>query len=119
MIPFIKHELFDALLDIQTTLLAKQPDEAGTNAAAAANIPNTEGQPLDPKLRASARQLWDGLTVNSLVLARADDPTDGWWEAIILAQHDGIYTLCFRDYPDQGLVKRQQQSIALLLPPPE
>jgi hypothetical protein len=56
------------------------------------------------------------VTVNSLVLAREDGPTDGWWEAIIVAEHDGVYTLYYRDYPEQGLVRRQRQQIALLPP---
>ena len=64
----------------------------------------------------TAKTLWDALAVGSLVLAQEDDPSHGWWEAVILAIHQNTCTLCFRDHPDDGLVKRERHQLALLHP---
>jgi hypothetical protein len=117
VIPVVKHEIFEALLDIKATSADKPDDGNASNPALAdQNGKKPTAVPLDPKLREFARQLWGAVSVNSVVLAREDGLKDGWWEAVILAEHAGVYTLYYRDYPEQGLVRRQRQQIALLPP---
>jgi hypothetical protein len=82
VIPVVKHELYDALLDIKAMSADMSAGGNGSNPALAAqNGKKPTTQPLDPKLREFARQLWGAVAVNSLVLARDDGPTDAWWEA--------------------------------------
>jgi hypothetical protein len=66
--------------------------------------------------RDAAKALWGALAVGSLVLAQEDNPEHGWWEAIILAIHHNTCTLCFRDHPEDGLVRRERHQLAILYP---
>lgn len=74
---------------------------------------------VEPRLPPIARSLWDGLTVGHVVLApefdRQGEPDD-WYAAVILAVDEGTYILHWRNYPEQGLVKRERRHIALLHP---
>ena len=66
--------------------------------------------------RDAAKALWGALAVGSLVLAQEDNPEHGWWEAIILAMRHNTCTLCFRDHPEDGLVRRERHQLAVLHP---
>ena len=69
--------------------------------------------PVDP--------LWAALAVNMVVLIPEytdQGAPEGWWEAIIVAIHGDVFTLRFRDYPNQSLKKRKRDEIAIMYPPP-
>jgi hypothetical protein len=72
------------------------------------------------KRRALAEPLWASIVVGDVVLARdydRDSESVGWWEAVVLAPDDGdSFTLGWRDYPEQGLVRRKRSELAPLHP---
>jgi hypothetical protein len=112
MVPTVKSGTFEELQALATE--AGMPEEGGIDASddAAAAAPAA----VTPQQREAAKVLWGALAVGSLVLAQEDDPSHGWWEAVILAVHQNTCTLCFRDYPDQGLVQRERHQLAILHP---
>jgi hypothetical protein len=60
---------------------------------------------------------WDGIDVDSLVLAKEDGPWRSWWEAIPTEKHHGdTFTLRWRDYKQLPMIKRARVSLALLCP---
>jgi hypothetical protein len=86
-----------------------------------ANEPTDEAESGAPgaittQQREAGKALWGTLAVGSLVLAQEDNPEHGWWEAIILAMHHNTCTLCFRDHPEDGLVRRERHQLAILHP---
>jgi hypothetical protein len=78
------------------------------------------GRAATAKRRALAEPLWASIVVGDTVLARdfdRDGDFVGWWEAVVLAPADGdSFTLGWRDYPEQGLVRRKRAELAPLHP---
>ena len=117
LIPVITLDTLDLLLQLNAEAAA-----VGTaNPVDASPEPVAAEQPSDDalantQLADAARTLWGALTVDSLVLAPEEEAGDGWWEAVVLAVHDDTCTLCWRDFPQDGLFKRKRQDLAL--PPP-
>jgi hypothetical protein len=71
------------------------------------------------ELTAQAEALWAAIGVGDVVLAAELDSAgkpDGWWEAVVLAGEGDAFTLAWRDYPEQGLIKRLRRDLALLYP---
>lgn len=72
------------------------------------------------KRRALAEPLWAALAVGDVVLARdydRDGESVGSWEAVVLAPADGAsLTLGWREYPEQGMVRRKRAELAPLHP---
>lgn len=93
MVPTVKSGTFEELQALATE--AGTSEEGGIEASddAAATAPAT----VTPQQREAAKALWGALAVGSLVLAQEDDPSHGWWEAVILAVHQNACTVCFRD----------------------
>ena len=89
--------------------------------------PNTRRKPAGNGNRARAERgqlanaFWDSLTVGSEVLIAEEDREGkylgGWWEAVIVAIQDDSVIFGWREYPDEGLYRRNRQQITLL--PPE
>jgi hypothetical protein len=100
---------------IYTRLLALAGN-AATPGGITGEADQTEGSPPSADQQQAAKLLWRELAVGKLVLAHEEDPDDGWWEAIILARHGNTCTLCWRDHPKDGLVKRELQQLAYLYP---
>jgi hypothetical protein len=112
MVPTVRSDTFDEL-----QALANEAGTAGE--AGIETVDDAEyGAPpaVTAQQREAAKTLWGALAVGSLVLAQEDDPSHGWWEAVILAIHQNTCTLCFRDHHDDGLVKRERHQLALLHP---
>jgi len=42
---------------------------------------------------------WHEIGVGDLVVAQEEDPTDGWYEAIVVEVTNDMFTLRWRDYP--------------------
>jgi hypothetical protein len=110
MVPTVKLDTFDQLLALA--------DEARATGEATNEAIDEGGAPAEvtAQQREAAKALWGSLAIGSLVLAQEDDPARGWWEAIILAMHQDICTLCWRDHPDDGLVRRESRHLAILHP---
>ena len=61
---------------------------------------------------------WDEIAAGHLVIAQ--ETLDlGWWEAIVIARKDDMFTLRFRDYPKIPKFVRHRSAIALMSPPAE
>ena len=59
---------------------------------------------------------WEAITLGSVVLATTG-PMDGWYEAVVIqAKGEDLFTLRWRDYPDEGTVVRRRKHLALLHP---
>jgi hypothetical protein len=110
IVPTVRLATFEELQALASEVGAA--GEASTEASEEAE--STAPTAVTPQQREAAKALWGVLTVGSLVLAQEDDPQSGWWEAIILAMHQDTCTLCFRDHPGDGLVKRERHQLAIL-----
>jgi hypothetical protein len=78
---------------------------------------------VDPDVSAArsamADPLWASLTIRDVVLSpeyNRQGATDGWWEAVILAIHDDVYTICWLDEVETGFRKRKRHELALIYP---
>ena len=112
IIPTVKPDILD-----QLHAMADQATASGAAATDAAYVADGGAQPsATAQQHDAAKVTWGALTVGSLVLAQEDDPTGGWWEAVILAIHRHTCTLCFRDHPEDGLIKRELHQLAILHP---
>jgi len=61
---------------------------------------------------------WEEIAAGHLVIAQ--ETLDlGWWEAIVIARKDEMFTLRFRDYPKIPKFVRHRSAIALMSPPAE
>jgi hypothetical protein len=119
-LPGVKRDVLDRLLANLAGEPVDAPDGSGklppgvmpTYVGSSDEIPPHQ-VPVDP--------LWAALTVNMVVLTPDLDSQgihSGWWEAVITAIQGDVYTLRFRDYPRQALVRRKRDEIAIMYPPP-
>jgi hypothetical protein len=58
---------------------------------------------------------WDEIAPGHLVIAQ-ESLEYGWWEAIVIARNDDVFTLRFRDYPHLPQFARHRSAIALIWP---
>lgn len=110
-VPFVKQALFDKLVthlsDEDKVRAQSAPDTQGE---APGDISATEGSPENGDEENGAK-----LKVGALVIAWEGEE-QGWWEATIeKVIGNGLYTLRWRDYPDQPRVNRTLKHIALPL----
>jgi hypothetical protein len=107
-VPFIRKDLYARLVELAERAPApeQQPGEAGAQAEPAANVPGPSGR---------FPRTWDEIDVGHLVIAQ-ESPADGWFEAIVIAKEDDLFTLRWRDYPRQKNVVRHRLTLALLSP---
>ncbi len=110
-VPFVKQALFDKLvthLSEQDRIRAQSAPEA--QGEAPGDNPATEGSPDKSDAESGAK-----LTVGTLVIAWEGEE-QGWWEATIeKVIGNGLYTLRWRDYPEQPRINRTLKHIALPL----
>ncbi|GJE57734.1 hypothetical protein [Methylobacterium thuringiense] len=57
----------------------------------------------------------DEIGLGSLVLAH-EGVDDGWWEAEVIGMNGRVFSLRWRDYPQQGTILRQPGELALMPP---
>jgi hypothetical protein len=62
--------------------------------------------------------IWDTLKITDVVLAAHLEKgvPDGWYEAVIMKIENGVFTLRWADYPQDGLVRLPRQYLALMYP---
>ncbi len=56
---------------------------------------------------------WDEIEPGHLVIAM-ETLTDGWWPAVVVKRHENNLVLKWRDFPGQGELIRDVNSVALL-----
>lgn len=61
---------------------------------------------------------WEEIASGHLVIAQ-ETLALGWWEAIVIARKDDMFSLRFRDYPKIPKFVRHRSAIALMSPPAE
>jgi hypothetical protein len=62
--------------------------------------------------------IWDTLKITDVVLAAHLEKgvPDGWYEAVIMKIENGVFTLRWADYPNNGLIRLPRQYLALMYP---
>jgi hypothetical protein len=58
---------------------------------------------------------WDGIAAGHVVIAQ-DEPTEGWYEAVVVETSGDMLTLRWRDYPRERRFSRHKFSVALMYP---
>ncbi len=70
---------------------------------------------VEPKAAPGLPKTWDAIEVGHLVLAR-EEPTEGWFEAIVVGKDKDMLTVKWRDYPNTPSITRHRAAVALLKP---
>lgn len=115
-VPAIRRDLYDKLVeagrDISKGAVVEHApngtdhDESGSkHATAAATAQATYTLPAT----------WDAVTAGHLVIA-LDNPSDGYWPAVVLSREEDVLTMKWRDYPRQPSFHRHLRDIALVNP---
>jgi hypothetical protein len=128
LLPAIEDQLYQQLQG----LLVKQPAAAEARAPAngepdaaakPGDLPNVqEPTELAPPTEAAVpvtAAAWNAITPGTRVLALYLDKRgnpDGWWEADVVHIRRGVFFVTWSDDPDAGVVMRQRDQIALILP---
>ena len=116
----VKRDVLDKMLGVLGGAPADAPDGSGKlppgvmpkHVGLSDSVP-ASSLPVDP--------LWANLAINMVVLAPeyTDQGTpEGWWEAVIVAIHNDVLRLRWRDYPRQEHINRKRDEVALMYPPP-
>ena len=82
------------------------------SAAASSKRPPTISEPPEEMIAHG----WDELKTGSIVLAQ-DNPTDGWWEAVVKDVNGDVLTLRWRGYPGLAAVNRHREQIGFFAAP--
>ena len=62
-----------------------------------------------------ANALWSAMAIDDIVLTMEYDrrgAIEGWWEAVILAIANDVYTVCWLEDPETGFRKRKPHELA-------
>src|SRR4051812_1311735 len=129
-VPFVKGALY------QTPSKMAEAAPSSTQAAAPANTAAPPAASADarapapepvrslpvvvsPRVRRGGPRDWDEIEPGSLVLAY-DREYEAWYEAIVVQVLGSAYRVRFRDSPEEGVLMRRRENIALLyVPEPE
>lgn len=130
-VPFVKAALYETLSQMAeatapTSTEAGSPADAAAQQAAPADAHPPAPEPVrslpvvvSPRVRRSGPRDWDEIEPGSLVLAY-DREYEAWYEAIVVQVLGSAYRVRFRDYPEEGVLMRRRENIALLyVPEPE
>jgi hypothetical protein len=112
-VPFIRRDLYDRLVAAAPNGNFGQPPTPPANRAtggAAGSRPpgSSPNLPRD----------WHEIGLGDVVVAQEDDPTDGWYEAIVVEAANDMLTLRWRDYPRLRRITRHRLRLGLLYPGP-
>lgn len=107
-VPFIRRDLYDKLVAV-----ASNGNTHPTNppASGSSGAPGSTSGGSPPNLPRN----WQEIGVGHLVVAQ-EDPTDGWYEAIVTAADGDMLTLRWRDYSTPRRIVRHRNRIALRYP---
>ena len=126
-VPFVKAALYETLSKLAdaapTGTEAAAPTDAAAQQAAPADARAPASEPVrslpvvvNPPGRRGAPRDWDEIEPGSLVLAY-DREYEAWYEAIVVQVLGSAYRVRFRDYPEEGVLMRRRENIALLYAP--
>src|SRR4051794_30358032 len=74
-----------------------------------------EPEPSPAKPNRERPRTWSDIQVGHMVLA-AEAYGEGWWEARVVQEHEGKFTLTWRDWPELPRFARHRWQLALLHP---
>jgi hypothetical protein len=124
-VPFVAGEVF-AALEAAAGNVATGGDHArvaagrlskakgSSSGVQAGDQPGNAGEPASEPARPPSD--WGGIGPNSLVLATTG-VMQGWYEAVVIeAKADDLFTLQWRDWPDDPRLARRREHLALLHP---
>ena len=113
-VPFIRHDLYDKLVAAAPNGNLGQPlmppPSGATGGAAGSRPPGSS-----PNLPRS----WHEIGLGDLVVAQEEDPSDGWYEAIVVEAANDMFTLRWRHYPRLRRITRHRLRLGLLYPGPQ
>jgi hypothetical protein len=112
-VPFIRRDLYDRLVAAAGNGNGGSPVRlTGSHAGGAATASPPSGNPNRPRN-------WHEIALGDLVVAQEEDPTDGWYEAIVVEVANDMFTLRWRDYPRLRRITRHRLRLGLLYPGPQ
>ena len=120
-VPVVRKELFDKLLAL-VPAPDSRPSQEAASAAEVDSVPSaTTTDNSGPASTAPPPKqpptTWAEIDVGDPVLAENWDPETGWFEAVVFEQvGDDEFKLRFRDYPEEGILVRRRNQLALLSP---
>ena len=112
-VPFIQHDLYDKLVAAAPNGNLGQPlmpPSGATGGAAGSRPPGSS-----PNLPRS----WHEIGLGDLVVAQEEDPSDGWYEAIVVEAANDMFTLRWHHYPRLRRITRHRLRLGLLYPGPQ
>lgn len=113
LIPFVRAELFDQLVKV-SGVKVRQPLKLVKAEGSAATTDKPGAAPAKPTPNHFPAD-WASIKVGSEVLAVDDDPTEGWFEAVVTtAKPNDGFELRWRDYPTLPPFTRPRSKLALL-----
>ena len=113
IVPPVSRAIYERLLSAVAT------SSQATGGPSKGRKPEAVGE--GPAAPAPRPATWQDIAAGAFVLAQDDEATvgsdDGWFEAHVLeAAGDDQFKLRFRDYPEEGVVVRRRNQLALLPP---
>ena len=127
-VPFVKAALYETLSQMAdaaapTSTEAAAPANTAAPQAASADARAPASEPphslpvvVSTSMRRGGPRDWDEIEPGSLVLAY-DREYEAWYEAIVVQVLGSAYRVRFRDYPEEGVLMRRRENIALLYVP--
>jgi hypothetical protein len=107
-VPFVKPKVFEALLAAHADPQNQVGGGGDAGETAQADGPASGD---DREVMSSAADFGEG----AVVLAPYA-PLEGWWEAVILKAKGDLFTLKWRDYPDDPVFARRRNQLVLIPP---
>ena len=119
-VPFVKAALYETLSQMADATQSSTEAAAPADARAPAPEPvRSLPMVVNTSMRRGGPRDWDEIEPGSLVLAY-DREYEAWYEAIVVQVLGSAYRVRFRDYPEEGVLMRRRENIALLyVPEPE
>jgi hypothetical protein len=112
-VPFIRRDIYDRLL-------AAAGNGNGASAVRLTGSPaGGAGTASPPSGNPNLPRNWHEIGLGDLVVAQEEDPTDGWYEAIVVEVANDMFTLRWRDYPRLRRITRHRLRLGLLYPGPQ
>ena len=113
-VPAIRRDLYDKLVE------AGRDISKGAVVDNAPNGADHDESGSKPATASAAAQLvlprsWDSIGAGHLVIA-LDNPSDGYWPAVVLSRDENVLTMKWRDYPKQPSFIRHVNDVALVNP---
>ena len=107
-IPYIRRDLYAKIVAAAGGV---SPGDQALAQAAAAGRSSDSASPSSGELPPS----WDAIAAGHVVIAQ-DEPTEGWYEAVVVETNSDMLTLRWRDYPRERRFSRHKFSVALMYP---